>query len=238
MRVDLAVSRRTLEAARAELAATWGGTASGFERAEGALDRVVTPPALEATRSWLARNPELLRWEAEIERREAVLAVEEARRLPDVTAAAGVRYLSAPNDSALVAGLSVPLPIFDRNQGKRAAARADLHKARHERRAVAARLFAALERAYQDLVARHGEVVALKQSILPTALEAFVGVRQGYLRGLFRNVDVLDAQRTLSELRLREIEALRAYHAAAADVERLSGTPLEPDPGTGRGNKR
>ena len=61
---------------------------------------------------------------------------------------------------------------------------------------------------------------------MPQAREALGGVRRGYAQGLFRNVDVLDAQRTLFELQLREIEAVRAYHEARTELERLTGTPL------------
>lgn len=237
VRVDLAVARRALEAARAELAATWGSRTPGFERAVGELADVVAPPPAETVRGWLARNPVLLGWDLEIERREAVVALEEARRMPDVTVAAGVRRLQEVDDTALVAGFSVPLPVFDRNQGARAAARSDLNKARHERHAMAARLAADLEGACQELSARHEEVTELRESLLPRATEAFEGVRRGYARGLFRNVDVLDAQRRLFELRLREIEALRAYHAAEAELERLTGTPLGPDPSGATGSR-
>lgn len=237
VRVDLAVARRTLEAARAELAATWGSRRPGFERVAGELSRIVEPPPADTLRAWLARNPVLLGWDREIERREAVLALEEARRIPDVTVAAGVRRLQEVDDTALVVGFSVPIPVFDRNQGERAAARSDRNKARHERHAAEARLAAELEGAYQELSARYEEVAELRESILPRAAEAFEGVRRGYAQGLFRNVDVLDAQRRLFELRLREIEALRAYHAAGAELERLTGTPLGSDPSGDPGSR-
>jgi cobalt-zinc-cadmium efflux system outer membrane protein len=227
-RVDLATARRSLEAARAELAATWGSLSPSFARAEGELGLVPAPPALEAVRSWLERNPKLARWDREITRREAVVALEDAQRISDVVAKAGVRRLAETDDTAFVAQLSLPLPIFDRNQGLRAAARRDLRKAHHERRAVYARLAASLESAYQEVAARFEEVTRLRQEILPGAREAFEQVRAGYLRGFFRNVDVLDAQRRLFELRLREIDALRAYHEAAAEVERITGTALAP----------
>jgi cobalt-zinc-cadmium efflux system outer membrane protein len=227
-RVELATARRALEAARAELAATWGGQAADFMRAEGDLGQAVPPPPLETVRAWLGRNPELARWDREVARRLAVVELEDARRLPDVTAVAGFKYLAEPNDAALVAGFSVPIPVFDRNQGTRAAARSGLHRARHERRAAAARLAAELEATSQELAARHHEVSELGERILPTAQEAYEGVRRGYLQGLFRNVDVLDAQRTLFELRLRELDALLAYHGAKAEVERLTGTPFAP----------
>lgn len=225
-RVDRAKARRALQAARASLAATWGAPAPTFDRAEGELGGIIAPPEVQTVRSWLARNPDLARWNREIARREAVVALEDARRFPDVTASIGLRHLEASDDQAVVAQLSVPLPVFDRNQGTRAAARSDLRKAKHQRHAARAKLSAALESAYQELDARFVEVSSLQDEILPGAAEAFQQVRRGYARGLFRNVDVLDAQRRLFALRLRELDALRAYHAARAELERLTGTPL------------
>jgi len=224
LEVDLATTRRALDAARADLAATWGGTSTSFGRVVGSLEDTSVPPSLETTRSWLARNPELLLWDREIERREAVVDLESARRIPDVTFGAGLRYLAEVRDAGLVAGVSLPLPVFDRNQGNLAAARSDLRKAHHERRATEARLAAELERAHLELAARHEETRELRASILPRAQEAFDGVRRGHAQGRFRSVDVLDAQRRLFELRLREVDALRAYHAAEAELHGLTGT--------------
>jgi cobalt-zinc-cadmium efflux system outer membrane protein len=220
------VARRSLESARAGLAATWGGLEPRFLRVEGQLEVAAPPPDPQSARSWLPRNPDLRRWDHEIARREAVVALEDARRIPDVTAGVGPRWLSSSDDTAIMAAVSVPIPVFDRNQGARAAARSDLRKAEHERRAVHARLSAALASAYQELAARFDEVTSLRDEIVPGAEEAFEQVRRGYRQGLFRNVDVLDAQRRLFELRLREIEALRAYRAAATELERITGTPL------------
>jgi cobalt-zinc-cadmium efflux system outer membrane protein len=225
-RVDLATARRALDAARAALAATWGSTTPSFGRAAGDLGAAPAPPSASTVRDWLDRNPELARAEREIARREAVIRLEDAQRVPDVVVGAGPRYLSEGSDAGLVAQVAVPLPIFDRNQGARAAARHELRKAQSERRALHARLAAELETAYQELAARHEEVVGLREGILPGAQEAFEQVRSGYLQGLFRHVDVLDAQRRLFELRGREIEALRAFHEAKAEVERITGTPL------------
>ena len=91
-------------------------------------------------------------------------------------------------------------------------------------------MHSALETAYQELLARFREATDLGAEILPKAQEAFEGVRSGYLRGLFRNVDVLQAQETLFELRLRELDALRAYGNAVAEIERLTGAPLHGAP--------
>jgi len=228
-RIDRVRAVRQLEAARVELARTWGSAIADFAGAVGEVGAVVPPPSIDDLRALLSHNPALAAWDREVARREALVELEDARRFPDVTAAAGVRWLAAPDDAALVAGFTVPIPLFDRNQGDRAAARADLHRARSERRAEQATLGTELERAYQELAARHEEVMELREEVLPAARDAFDGVRDGYRRGLFRNTDVLEAQRTLVELRLREIDAVRAYHVACAALERLTaGVPVQP----------
>ncbi|MDP3940309.1 MAG: TolC family protein [Deltaproteobacteria bacterium] len=233
-RLDLATARRGLESARAQLAATWGALAPDFVRVEGDLAAVTQPPDLEKLRNRLQRSPELARWQREVARREAVVEREKAKRFPDVTALAGARRLSELDENAFIAGLKVPLPLFNRNQGAIAAARGNLRKAQKEQAAAEARLHADLDTAYRELIARRDEVEGLRSDLIPGAREAYEAVREGYLLGLFRNVDVLDAQRRLSELSLRELEALQAYHVAKADIERLTGTPLAgeaPEPG-------
>lgn len=228
-RIDRVRAVRQLEAARVELARTWGRATADFAEVAGAVGPVVPPPPLEDLRALLARNPALAAWDQEVARREALVELEDARRIPDVTAAAGVRWLAQPDDAALVAGFSIPIPIFDRNQGARTAARADLRRAQSERRIEEAALGTELERAYQELAARHEEIAELREAVLPAARDAFEGVRDGYRRGLFRNTDVLEAQRTLVALRLREIDAVRAYHVARAALERLTaGAPVQP----------
>ncbi len=229
-KVELETARRELEGERAQLAATWGARSAQFERAEGELGAVEVPPPLEGLRAQLEQNPLLERWSREIARREAVVDREQARRIPNVMLAGGLRRLSETNDNALVVGVTLPLPVFDRNQGARAAARSDLRKAHHQRRAAEVSVHSALETAYQELLARFREATDLGEKILPMAQEAFEGVRSGYLRGLFRNVDVLQAQETLFELRLRELDALRAYGNAVAEIERLTGSPLHGAP--------
>ena len=83
-------------------------------------------------------------------------------------------------------------------------------------------------REFPDRIVGMGNV-ELGEEILPAAGAAFDGVRDGYRRGLFRNTDVLEAQRTLVELRLREIDAVRAYHVARAALERLTaGARVQP----------
>ena len=144
-----------------------------------------------------------------------------------MTISLGVRNDQASDDTAFVGGFSIPLPISDRNQGEIAAARAALRQASYQRLAARNKALATLAMLYQGLEAADVEVQTLKKQILPAAMQAFEAVDLGYRAGKFGFLEVLDAQRTLFQVRGQYIDALSNYHKARVEVERLIGTPLE-----------
>ena len=226
-RIELERSRRALLAARRRLAATWGSSRPAFDAVEGDLFALSPIPDLGALEERIGRNPDLARWLAEMEQRSAVLELELANRIPDVTVSAGHRRLNETNDHALVLGLSVPIPIFNRNQGAILEARYGLAKAREEQRAAEILARDTLAAAYQSLSTSFVEAIVLRDEVMPGARSAFDAINEGYRQGKFGYLEVLDAQRTLFEARGQYLEALATYHASIADVERLIGEGLE-----------
>lgn len=225
-RIALQRSQRELEAARKRLGATWDSTTIAFERAEGTLDALAAIPPGERFVERIAQNPDIARWVTEMAQRQAAVELEAARRIPDPTVGGGVRHFRATGDNALFMDFSMPLPIFDRNQGGFLEARYKRAKAEEERRAAAVQVRAALADAYATLSSAFAEATGLKNEVVPGAQHAFEVASEGYRQGKFGFLDVLDAQRTLSEARGQYIEALTAYHKAVAEVERLIGAPL------------
>jgi cobalt-zinc-cadmium efflux system outer membrane protein len=69
-------------------------------------------------------------------------------------------------------------------------------------------------------------VSSLKNEVLPSAQGTFDAVTEGYRIGKFDFLEMLDAQRTLFDVKGSYIDALAKYHRAVADVERLVGEPL------------
>ncbi|MGH8590673.1 MAG: TolC family protein, partial [Gammaproteobacteria bacterium] len=126
-------------------------------------------------------------------------------------------------DSAVTAGLSIPLPVFNRNEGSIQAAEERLTKSLEERGAAGVGVHTALKAAYQRLAAAHTEVTTLKQEILPGAQSAFEAANEGYRLGKFGFLEVLDAQRTLFGAKSQYLRALSEYHQAVADMVRLIG---------------
>jgi outer membrane protein, heavy metal efflux system len=227
VRIELTRAERELEAARKRLAATWGSTAPRFKRALGVLEAVLPIPTLEQLVERLRRNPELARWATELAERQAVIALEETRAIPDLTASFGVRRFYEPGDDALVVGISLPLPVFNRNQGAILEAQRRLTKAEEERRTAEVRVATALSSAYQTLASAYAEIAALKAQVLPGAQSAFEAASKGYRLGKFGLLDVLDAQRTLFGAKAQYLRALTDYHQSVAQVEGLIGERLE-----------
>lgn len=219
-------TQRALDAARQRLAANWGNSQPRFERVEGNLESTKSVPDLERLLERLRQNPDLARWATEMSQREANVKLEKARRVPDVTVGGGYRRLSGPEDNAFVAGVSIPLPFFNKNQGNIKEAEYQLAKASDEQRATELRVKTSLGQAWQRLAAAAAEVTALKGKVLPGAQQAFDTVSQYYTEGRLGYLEVLDAQRTLFASRSQYFRALSDYHQAVIAIERLIGEPL------------
>lgn len=231
-RVEVQHAQRELELKRKRLAAAWGSTNVTFNRVEGELTTVKPIPTDEQLATLVSQNPDVARWVTEMEERRAVLELEKARRIPDVAPWVGPRYYSAGSDVGFLAGISVPLPLFNRNQGAIREAQYRVAQAADARKAAALQAHKALLGAYQSLSVAFVEASALQTDVMPLAQKAYEATNERYLLGKFGFVDVLDAQRALFEARTHYIQTLGDYHKAVAEVERLIGQSLDGIPVT------
>lgn len=216
-----------LDHARHTLSARWGSPLPRFDRAEGDLERLPPLPDREALLLRLEDSPALARFDAEALRRRAALRVEESRAVPDVTFVLGPRWIAALDEATAVGQVLVPLPIFDRNQGRIAEAHHRLSKLASERRAERVRAESEFVDAYETLRAALLRASSLRERVLPEADRAVREARDAWERGLFGFLDVLDAERTRLEQRLVYVEALAQAHREAAELERVVAVPLE-----------
>ena len=226
-RIVLDRAKRKLEASRKQLAATWGEKTPHFKKVDGRFDVIAPIPSTAQIESLISQNPDIARWITEMEQRQASVALEEARRIPDPTISLGARNFNESDDNAFVFLVSIPIPVFDWNQGARLEARRRLAKADHERQAARMRVLSDLAEAYRSLSSAYTEATALKKKVLPGAQAAFDASGKGYRQGKFDYLVLLDAQRTLFDVRGQYVEALTLYHTAVADIERLIGTGLD-----------
>jgi cobalt-zinc-cadmium efflux system outer membrane protein len=227
--IALENSRRSLDIARTKLASFWGSSNPRFSELKGDIYDVRPHGTLEEFAAKMISNPDIARWTAEMNQKRANVALEKAKAVPDITVFAGPKYLAEPEDTAFVAGVSIPLPIFDRNQGNISAARARLNKTRELARQADVAVKTDLVVAYKSMLSAYEQTVNLKGKIIPASQQAFDAASEGYRQGKFGYLDLLDAQRTLFQSRQQYIDMLVLYHQAHTDVERLAGGTLDID---------
>lgn len=230
-RIALEQARQQLAADRADLAATWGAPAAGFDTAVGDLDTLVQVPTLEALQQRLDQSPAVARWEDETEQRRAALDLARANATADPTAGVGLRYFPEADETAGVFEVSWPLTVFDDNRDAVLAARLRVTQARSQRDLAAAEAGRALARAYARQQSASYALTALNEDALPASQRAYDAALDAYRAGLADYLTVLDAERTLLEIRTRRLDAAQAHHGAVIEIERITSTALDaPDP--------
>lgn len=223
-RIGLAEARIRSETARAALAAFWGG-----DGREIAVAGDVT--ASSALAGQLATADAALA-DAEAKRASAAVTVEQTRGVQDYTVSGGARFLRGTDDVAAVAGITIPLGRFDRNQGNIERARAE--RQRIELTAEAARLerLRRLASLGADIEAARTRARALIGEVYPQAAKALAQVRVGYARGGFNFRDMQDAADALLAAQDDWLDAISRIRDLQTDIDRLSGRFDAPTTGT------
>lgn len=225
-RIEAEQAARELASARKRLSAFWGNTTPRFSEASGDLELLVAVPSLDTLEQRARSSPERMRAIAEVARRGALLDGEKAKRYPDFTLGAGVKRTLDTRENLPLFTFSMPLPIFDRNQGSVREALKRVDKARDEQSGIDTRLQSELAQTYERFKAIEMELTTLREELLPGAKSAFDAATTGYQLGKFGFLDALDAQRTLFRTNQQYVKALAEYHGTIADLERLTGEPL------------
>ncbi len=212
-----------LRSARQALASTWNDADLEFATVEGNVEALIAVRELADLQAEVDRAPAVVAGRLEVARQRALLDVEKRRRIPDLTVTMGVKRDNELGRTQAVVGLSVPLPLFDRNQGGvyEAARRAD--KAEDEHHAARIRVLSDLRRSSNQLVLATRTAGTLKTVVLPAAEDAFRAASRGYEAGKFGFLDVIDARRTLLAARTRYLIALSTSIQAATTIDRLLG---------------
>lgn len=220
-------ARHILEASRKKLSSSWRSARPVFNRAEADLFARKPVPPFEGFVGRISRSPEIIRWVSEKKLREAEIKLADAQRVPNVAVGGGIRHLAGPGDMAFVFGFSMPLQLFDRNQGGAAEARALLGRTEAEQKAAEVRLGAVLLGLYEEMARAVQVMDGLQKEIVPKAEDALAISREGFVQGRFSYLEVLDAQRTLFDIKQEYIQTATAYHQFLVELERLIGQPIE-----------
>lgn len=235
-RAAIALTRAQVEEEHAEhelltsrhkLAATWGATSAGFGRIEADLYSLPVAGDFDTLLATLAQNPDFTRFASEERLRDAALRLARSQRTPNVELGAGIRRHESSGDQSLVFSLAVPLPLGNRNQGAIAAAESNRAQLDAEKQAAFVRAQAQLFELHQELGHYIAEARTLATSVLPRMDEALAETAYAYQRGRYSYLEWVEAQRELVEVHRAYIEAAAKAHTLRAEIERLTGEPLD-----------
>ncbi len=224
-RIDLAVATMTSELAEAGTEAALASRAlgkavglSGWQpRAAGEL----TPSPHEAT-ALSADHPALVAVRGERARAQAEEDRARADGLPVPSLALQSFATTSPSGMAVTGGISVPLPLFDRNQGAVARAKAEAARAGFELAARERELRTDLDTAWADLGSRRDALAAFEQGALARLAHLRAMAETAYRSGQGGIVELLDAVEAITSARLRYVELLRAVVDAELAVRAAS----------------
>jgi len=226
VKADRERTKAALASARRELAVLMGDTSAKFASVSGRLDATGRPPSFRAVIAAIDANPQLVRWTAVFAQRNAELLMARLKPYPDVRLSAGWRHYNETGDDAVRLTMSVPIPVFDQNQGNILSAQESLAKTKAEWEANRNMLIVVAGRAYDSLQGSLRELAVLRETSIPKARQAADAISDGYGQGRFTLLEVLDSQASVSHARLREQEALQNFHVAVATIEGLVGNPF------------
>ncbi|WP_339738267.1 TolC family protein [uncultured Maricaulis sp.] len=166
---------------------------------------------------------ELLLTAAQTDIRRADVGRARADAIPDATVGLGVRRLAGGQDTALVASISLPIPVINRNQGAIAAAGRRETAARLTEGSVRRQLLGDFASSYTEWAAARNELDAIRTRILPAAERSFESARMAYHEGQIDLLNFLDVQRQFFELRAGAIDAAARVHLATIQIDLLTG---------------
>jgi cobalt-zinc-cadmium efflux system outer membrane protein len=174
----------------------------------------------------LAENPELAELRFNVDRAKWAVQRANAGRIPNVTVMSGAQYDNASEYAMANVQLSVPMPIFDRNQGGIAQAIGQLTSAQAALDGRELALTQQLAAAMSDYNTSTRRVAKYTESILPAARESFDLTSKAYEQGELEYLDLLNTQRTYTEKNLAYLADLGAAWTKWAEIDGLLVGPL------------
>lgn len=223
VRLELRRAERDEASAYQRLAQVMGAPLPAFVSVGDPGRSMPTVPDSSLLLNRIGETAELRLAKLQIDQREASLGLEKAQRIPDLTVSIGSQYDERERERVNVVGLSMPIPLFNRNQGNVLAAARRTDQARDLRNASELRLRTEIQTTLDQWMTANTEVASFNQTILPAAQSAVDTATRGFEMGKFNFLDVLDAQRTLISARTQYIQAIAEATDAWVRIERIFG---------------
>jgi cobalt-zinc-cadmium efflux system outer membrane protein len=217
-KLEVQRSQSMREQAMLALSAAIGDSRMVVKSLAGNLNTTFEIPTLDALASNLAAQPEMRLADADLRAWSARIDLADAERIPDVKVEVLYHRLEAASENTLDIGLSFPLPLFNRNQGRIREARAAAAAAEARSRMTENELNLRVREYYAQLTSALANSRALQTEILPLAESVLKSAEARYTAGDTSLADVLLVRRDWAGMQLSHLESLRDVMQAWAQV--------------------
>ncbi|MCK4656374.1 MAG: TolC family protein, partial [candidate division Zixibacteria bacterium] len=224
-RLELAEAETEIENARLHLAAMWNGNDTIIAAVDDDLPGNLPP--VDILMPLIERSRPVIVWSLEKERLEALLGLERANGKPNLTLSGGLKRSEADKANSFVAGISLPIPVFDRNQGNVKALAARLEEVTYEWEQSSSEAEAELSTILKTLDRLRSSHAALDTLILPKAMQVFESLRHAYENGRTPYSEFLEGERRLIDVRSQHLDVHLQIRREAVALERLLGISLD-----------
>ena len=214
-------SSEALTRARAELAALLQMPLDALPDASGDLSPPAPPAGRQEYLERVAQRPDLLALERRVEAARQRVDLERAARSPDVTLGitGGREGVYDQRESFAMLSLSVPLPVFRRNDAAIGRALAELTQAELEQRAALSGARAELAGLFDRYATLQERVGRLRSEVLPAVEENLRLSRRARQAGEIAVPQLLIVSRQAIEARRELLEAQAEQRSVASAIE-------------------
>ncbi|KAF0220109.1 MAG: cobalt-zinc-cadmium resistance protein [Geobacteraceae bacterium] len=230
-------AERELYPARARLLALMGLPTAEAVNFSGSLDgKPFTKTLGDLKGLALAKRPDIRALEAEKAKNDAEIALAQAERIPNITAGLGYQRENTAidvaggeakdRDNLIGLKLSIPIPLFDRNQAGIREAQA--RKGSAESRYAFARLTAErqVEAAYARVTTAEKSLSIYAKNIIPQLEENLKLVQEAYRLGEVGILTVIEEQKKFFEVSDGYLTALHDRQSALVKLESVTASEL------------
>jgi outer membrane protein, heavy metal efflux system len=221
--------------ARQQLAALWGARDPDFDIVVADPLALPAVPDSAALSMLLERTPELSRFADQRRIGEARLQLARSEAATDIQWQVGVKWLSAGDDAALLAGFSLPLGNKRRAEPGIRAANAELAQLSVEREVAELSLYATLSEAHGRYRLAQMEVARLRDEVLPRLQRAEAAAERAYRAGALSYLEWAQLQSEVTSTRRQQLDVAIDAQRALIEIQRLTGQPFVAGGANGQG---
>lgn len=218
-----------LTSQRYALASLWNADRADFNQVNGNLFHFEEPSGFDALYQRVINSPGIQVFASEERLRDAEVALARSQSTSNVRWSLGVRRFEDTGDSALTAGISMPLFSVSRNRGEVQSALAEREMVQYRREAELLSIRARLFESWQTYRQSASSARQMRVEVLPVLKNALEQTRQAYERGRYSYVEWVSAQRELLDARMAAIDAATTALLNQALIEQLTAEPLVSD---------